>query len=362
MNKLGFGFLRLPKRDGTYDWDSLNKMVDAYLQSGRRYFDTCYTYLDGNSELGIRNCVTGRYPRNAFELADKLPGYLCKSYADCKRFFGEQLLRCGVSYFDVYMLHWLNAENYRIAQKCDQFRFLRELKENGLAKRIGFSYHDSASLLDTILTEHPETDMVLLQINYLDWESAGIESCKCYEVCMKHGKTICVMEPVKGGTLANVPQEAENLMRAMHPVWSPADWALRFAQSLPGVETVLSGMNTLQQIQENTKEFEPLNQDELLLLKNVREMIEKDTAVPCTGCRYCEPHCPLEMPIPDYFKMYNEISRFPGDDWKIIPAYRQLSRHRSKASQCLSCHACEMHCPQHISVSDIMKQVAAVLE
>lgn len=211
MNKLGFGFLRLPnKNDGEFDWKAINEMVDLHIKNGILYFDTCYVYFDGNSELGIKKCVSSRYPRESFELANKLPGYLCKTYQDCWNYFNEQLERCGVDYFDVYMLHWLNEDNYKIAEKVDEFRFLQEVKAKGLAIKIGFSYHDSASLLSTILNRHLEIDVVLLQINYLDWDAAGIESRKCYEVCIKNGKKVIAMEPVKSGTLANMPEWYEH--------------------------------------------------------------------------------------------------------------------------------------------------------
>ena len=270
MNKLGFGFLRLPKTGDEYDWNTLCRMTDLFINGGGYYFDTCYTYLNGNSELGIKKCVVERYPRNQFQIAEKLPGYQCKSYEDAQRFFDEELERCGVKYFDVFMLHWLNGKNYEIAEKYDQFRFLREKKAEGSAKRIGFSYHDSAALLDKILTEHPEVDVVQLQINYLDWDTAGIESGKCYETCVRHGKKVIVMEPVKGGTLAVLPEAAEQHLRSVHLDWSPADWALRFVQSLPEVEVCLSGMNTLEQVEENLRSFEPLTEDDISHLMKVR--------------------------------------------------------------------------------------------
>ena len=217
INKLGFGFLRLPKKDGDFDWKTVNAMVDTFLEGGGTFFDTCYTYLKGKSEQGIRQCVAERKPRESFQLCEKLPGYLFKSYEDGQKFFDIQRERCGVQWFDVLMLHWLNDAHYAIAQKYDEFRFLREKKAQGLAKRIGFSYHGDAALLDRILTEHPEVDVVLLQLNYLDWESAGIQSRLCYETCVRHGKAVMAMEPVKGGTLATLPEEAEVLLRSRHP-------------------------------------------------------------------------------------------------------------------------------------------------
>ena len=278
MNKMGFGFLRLPKTGEDYDWKVLNEMVDLFLERGGRYFDTCYTYLNGNSELGLRRCLTERHSRDSYELAEKLPGYNCKSYEDCFRFFEEEQERCGVKDFDVYLLHWLNGKNYELAEKYDEFRFLRELKAKGLTKRIGFSYHDSASLLDRILKAHPEVDLVQLQLNYLDWESAGIQSRQCYETCVRHGKKVVVMEPIKGGTLANLPAEAEKLLRAAHGTWSNAEWALRFVQSLPQVEICLSGMSSLSQVEENMREVETLTAWRLSFL--VRSGASSNPALP----------------------------------------------------------------------------------
>ena len=366
MNKLGFGFLRLPLKEGgtpeEYDWASISKMVDAYLALGGRVFDTCYTYLDGHSEEAVRRCVAERIPRNRYILVEKLPGYYCKTYEDCERYFNEELERCGVDRFDIFMIHWLNPENYAKAEQTDQFHFLREKKAAGQAGRIGFSYHGSAGLLDKILTAHPETDVVLLQINYLDWEAPGIESRLCYETALRHGKKIFVMEPVKGGTLAKIPQEAESLLKAVHPDWTPADWALRFVQSLPGVEICLSGMNTLEQVEANMRQFEPLNEQEIRVLFSARDLIRSGTKVPCTGCRYCVAHCPGNIQIPDVFRLYNEISRFPEEGWKIRPVYAEQTAAGGKASDCIACGACAAHCPQNIEIPEKMKEAAAALE
>lgn len=358
MNKLGFGFLRLPKLFDSYDWDTVSQMVDLYMAGGGDYFDTCHNYLDGNSDIAIGKCVAARKDRSSFRLAEKIPGYSCKSDEDLQRHFDESLERCGVSYFDVLMLHCLTIRNYETAEKYDQFRFLREKKSAGLAKRIGFSYHGNAALLDEILTRHPEVDVVLLQLNYLDWEAAGIESRKCYETCVKHGKSIIAMEPVKGGTLAKLPEEAEQLLRAVHPDWTPADWALRFVQSLPGVEICLSGMNTLEQMQANIRPFAPLTENEIALLAQVREIIEKDTAIGCTGCGYCAPHCPKNIPIPQYIKMYNELSRLPSDIWKFKATYRHMILSQGKASDCIGCHSCEKYCPQNLPIAEHMKTIS----
>lgn len=362
INKLGFGFLRLPKNGEEFDWENINFMVDAFMEGGGTFFDTAYSYLNGHSEMGIQKCVVERKDRSTFQLCDKLPGYRFKSYDDCQKYFDEMLLRCGVEYFDILMLHWLSDENYAIAEKYDEFRFLREKKAEGLAKRIGFSYHGNAALLDEVLNAHPEVDVVLMQINYLDWESAGIESRKCYETAVHHGKKIIVMEPVKGGTLATLPEEAENKLRAVHPDWTPADWALRFVQSLPEVEICLSGMGSVEQVNANIKPFDPLTEAEVSLLTEVRDIIEQKTAVACTGCQYCVSHCPKQIPIPQYIKMYNELFRYPGDDWKIIPSYNQVALSAGKASDCIGCQSCEAHCPQKLKIAEHMKDIAKRFE
>ena len=362
INKLGFGFLRLPKKDGELDWQTICSMVDVFMGGGGVFFDTCYTYLDGLSEAAIHKCVVERKSRHSFQLCDKLPGYLFKSYEDCQKYFDEELSRCGVEWFDILMLHWLNDENYAIAEKYDEFRFLREKKAEGKAKRIGFSYHGDAALLDRILTAHPEVDVVLMQLNYLDWESEGIQSRKCYETCLRHGKSVMVMEPVKGGTLAKLPDDAEAKLRLRHPDWTPSDWALRFVQSLPGVEICLSGMGAVEQVQSNIQPFEPLTGEETALLAEVAEIIRGKTAIGCTGCGYCVNHCPKQIPIPKYIKLYNEITRYPGDDWKIIPTYHQMALSAGKASDCIGCHSCEKHCPQKLTVAEHMKTIAQRFE
>jgi len=358
INKLGFGFLRLPKKDGELDWQTICSMADVFMDGGGVFFDTCYTYLDGMSEAAIRRCVVERKSRDSFQLCDKLPGYLFKSYGDCQKFFDVELERCGVEFFDVLMLHWLNDENYAIAEKYDEFRFLREKKAEGKAKRIGFSYHGDAALLERILTAHPEVDVVLMQLNYLDWESEGIQSRKCYETCLRHGKSVMVMEPVKGGTLASIPEEAEEKLRIRHPDWTPSDWALRFVQSLPGVEICLSGMAAVEQVHANIQPFAPLTGEETALLAEAAEIIRGKTAIGCTGCGYCVPHCPKQIPIPKYIKLYNEITRYPGDDWKILPTYHQMVLSASKASDCIGCHSCEMHCPQKLTIAEHMDTIA----
>ncbi len=359
MIKTGFGLLRLPEdpQTNTLQWEAIDRMVDAFLDAGGTWFDTCYTYMDGLSEEAVRRCVSGRIARDRFKLIEKLPGYLCRSYEDCHRYFREEQSRCGVDRFDIFMLHWLNRENYEIAERCDEFRFLREVKEAGLADRIGFSYHDSADLLDEILTAHPEVDVVLLQINYLDWNSAGIESRKCYETAVRHGKSIFAMEPVKGGTLAKLPPRAEQILKDVHSDWSAAEWALRYVQSLSEVELCLSGMNHIDQVLANTRPFPPLEKPETDALAAVCQELRAATNIPCTGCRYCVSHCPVGIAIPDYFSMYNELQNWPEEDWKIGPVYQQFSERHPNLTACIECRNCEAHCPQRIAIPDLFPTV-----
>jgi len=364
MNKTGFGFLRLPKvnpaDEKSIDYELLNAMVDRFLAQGGDYFDTAYTYLGGLSEEALRKSLVQRYPRDKFRIADKLPGYQLKSYEDCNVYFEESLRRCGVDYFDVYMLHWLNDRNYEIAEKLDQFRFLQEVKAAGKAKKIGFSYHDSPELLDRILQAHPEVDYVQLQINYLDWDSLSIRARECYEIAVKHHKKVIVMEPVKGGSLANIPEKAAQLLHSIHPEESIASWAVRFATELPEVAYVLSGMNTLEQMADNMRPFLPLQEAERNALRQVAEIICSSTAIACTGCNYCGSNCPMHISIPKYFALYNDYARYPGEDWKMQNVYDQLAQTGGKPSDCIGCKQCEANCPQKIAVTEYLPKIREV--
>lgn len=359
MNKLGFGFLRLPQKDvddkKVIDYETLNKLVDRFLELGGKYFDTAYTYLDGESEVALRESLVKRYPRNSYLIADKLPTWMIKSYDDCEKYFQEQLERCGVERFDYYLLHWLNDEIYEIAVKYDEFKFLQTVKERGLADYIGFSYHGSSALLDRILTENPKIDYVQLQINYLDWLSPTIESAECCKICEKHGKRVIVMEPVKGGTLASLPPEAEKVLKAIHPESSIPSWAIRFAQSVDCVDIVLSGMNAMAQIEDNLRDVQPLTADEYNALQQVSEIIESKTAVACTGCSYCTAGCPMNIAIPQYFKIYNELYRYPEESWKMKSSYDVIASKFGIPNDCIECGSCESHCPQKLPIISTLK-------
>ncbi len=369
---LGFGTLRLPLFDKhdvvSIDYDLLSRLADTFLDAGFVRFDTAYTYHGFLAETAIRRCLTERHDRSEYELSTKMPMHLFNSGDDLEKIFAEQLEKCGVEYFDRYLLHNINATNIKKAEDHDAFGFMRAKKAAGLTREFGFSFHDSPEVLDDILTRHP-VDFVLLQINYIDWEDIGTQAKRCYDTARKHGVKIFVMEPLKGGNLVRIPKEAEDLMRAYNPDATPASWALRFAAGLEGVETVFSGMNTLSQVMENTaiiSDLKPLNSDELAVLDEVVEIIRKNTAVPCTGCRYCEDGCPCNIPIADYLALYNSAKsdnpKTPSASSSQYYYYLALNRTRGKASDCTECGQCADACPQHLSIPDIMKDVTEIFE
>jgi len=366
--RLGMGFLRLPLLNSgepnDVDLPEVCRMVDAFFAAGYRYFDNAYFYLGNKSECYFKEAVTDRYPRAQFQLATKLPCTRLKEGESPYRIFNHQLEKCGVTYFDVYLLHGIDEEEYVLAHNRRYFDFLQELKDTGKARCIGFSFHDSAAVLDRILTEHPEVDVVQIQLNYLDWDNPIIQSGACYEVCRKHGKGIIIMEPVKGGTLVNIPEQAKALMDAQDPGQTPASWALRFAASHPGVVMVLSGMSSMEQIRENTALFDnlaPLKEEETRMLQACARIIRSDVAIPCTGCAYCAPGCPVQIPIPQYFSLYNEHKR---DGWQVDARgrYKEMTKVHPKASACIGCGQCEEKCPQHLPVMTHIQTVASGLE
>ena len=366
MNKMGFGFLRLPRinpdDEQSVDFEKVCALVDRFLALGGNYFDTAYNYLSGASETSLREALVKRHPRESFRIADKLPTWKIKSLEDRERYFEEQRARCGVDYFDVYLLHSLNQKNYAICREFDLFAYLKELKEKGLAKKIGFSYHDSPELLDQILSENPGLDHVLLQINYLDWESGVLQARRLYETAVRHGVKVLVMEPVKGGSLAKLPDEIERKLREMEPERSMPSWAVRFAQGLDGVEIVLSGMNTIGQIEDNLQDVQPLSSAEQNALAWAADEMRSSIAIACTGCAYCEPGCPQSIAIPRYFALYNEYARSPREVWKMVHGYRDIAENRGKAGDCIGCGACEEHCPQKLSIIENLKKVAEAFE
>lgn len=367
--KLGFGLMRLPLTDandkGSIDIEALKEMVDTFMEQGFTYFDTAWMYCAFKSENAVKEALTDRYPRDRYTLTTKLHASYLKTKEDRDRIFEEQRQKTGVDYFDYYLIHAIDQELYSIYNEMDCFNWLIEKKKQGFVKHIGFSYHDSAEFLDQVLTEHPEMEFVQLQMNYLDWESAEVQSRKCYEVAIKHGKPVIVMEPVKGGTLADVPAEVRESFAAYHPDLSVPSWAIRFVASLGNVAMVLSGMINMEQLMDNIsymKEFVPMNAEETELVHKAAEMIKDSIAIPCTGCSYCTEGCPMQIAIPDLFRVYNKSKRGEITDVEANEEYRQLTESGGKARECLACGQCQVACPQHLEIINYLKDVAKCME
>ena len=366
--KLGFGLMRMPTLDKTnaadVDVEQVKQMVDLFMEKGFTYFDTAWMYNGFHSENVAKEALVDRYPRERFTLATKLHAGFFDSLEGRDEVFNEQLKKTGAGYFDYYLLHGIEAAMLPKYEKYACFDWLLEKKAQGLVKHAGFSFHDTPELLDEILTKHPEMEFVQLQINYLDWESEWIQSRACYEVAEKHGKPVIVMEPVKGGTLANIPEEAKKLFEKRNAELSIPSWAIRFAASLPNVMVVLSGMSNLEQMQDNLsymEQFEPLTEEEKTVCFQVAKIINDQITVPCTGCSYCTEGCPQSIAIPKYFSIYNEDMRenLAEKGWTVnFTNYEILSSKFGKASDCIECGQCEGVCPQHLTIIDYLKDVA----
>ena len=367
MKKLGFGCMRLPVIDGDQsriDIEEFKKMVDLFQSRGFTYYDTAYVYHGGKSEEAVREAVVKRYPRNAFTVTTKMPMMKVETKEDLTRIFNEQLERLGVDYIDYYWLHAMNAERYEKAEKLKAFEFIAQKKAEGKIKHIGFSFHDSPAVLEKMLTEHPETEYVQLQINYIDWDSPTVCGRECYEIATRHNKPVIVMEPVKGGALANVPQPVEEMFKKHNPHASVASWAVRYTASLKNVLTVLSGMSNMEQVDDNTQymcDFKPLDGDEQAIVASVIEFIRNNVLIACTECRYCVDGCPKRICIPEFFALYNKHKLSNGQS--NAPAqYRERAERGGKPSNCVKCGLCEKVCPQHLQIRNYLKEVAKTFE
>ena len=365
MPKLGFGLMRLPEKDGKIDHEQLCTMVDRYMQAGMNYFDTAYIYHEGRSEVAAREALVKRYPRDSFMLATKLPAWEIRTAEDVERIFNDQLERAGVDYFDFYLLHSVEeGGNYDNYIKYDCFNWCMQRKAEGKIKHFGFSFHGSPELLEKVLDEHPEVEFVQIQLNYLDRTNPVVRSQRLYEILRDRNIPIIIMEPVRGGMLADMDPEIEARFKDRRPEKSVASWALRFVGSLPGVMTVLSGMSNVAQTEDNIrtfKNFEPLADDELQIIDDVTEKLLAIPQIGCTACKYCCEGCPMKISIPDVFRTVNTLRRYP-DDWRAKNFYQTLVQRSGKASDCIGCGQCERVCPQHLPITVLLKEAAGMLD
>lgn len=359
----GFGCMRLPMNGDKVDTEEVKKMVDIFLEEGFNYFDTAHGYLDGKSELAIKECLTSRYPRDKYILTDKLTEPYFKSQEDIRPFFESQLEACGVDYFDFYLMHAQGEVNYEKFKKCRAYETAFELKKEGKIKHVGLSFHDRAEYLDKILTENPDVEVVQIQFNYADYNDTAVQSKKCYEVCRKHNKPIIVMEPVKGGNLVNLPGDAKKIIEDLHG-GSPASYAIRFAAGFDGMFMVLSGMSSVEQMKDNVsfmKDFKPLTEEEHRAISKVCDVFHSMHLIPCTACRYCTAGCPKHISIPDLFSCMNTKKLY--NDWNADYYYGEIyTKFNGKASDCIKCGKCEKSCPQHLKIRSLLEDVAKTFE
>jgi len=356
--KLGFGSLRLPYfrgRISDIDVEQCKKMVDIFLENGFRYFETAYTYQDGKNERAFKRFLTSRYPRDKYLIAGKLPIHNVHTKSQCFDFFSKSLSNCGVDFFDFYLLHNVGYETYKRIEMLGVFDFLYSLKQKNLAKHVGFSFHDTAEVLNDILLKHYKNiDFIQLQLNYLDWESPIIQSRKCYEIGRQFKIPIFVMEPVKGGHLAEIPSKCADKFIRKNPEVSIASWAIRYVASLEGVVMVLSGMSNIEQLEDNVsymKDFTPLSPSEIEVINDVAAILKNNSDIQCVSCGYCEPTCPKNIPIPKLLSLYNS-QQIAGR------YYERLCYEKGKASECIDCGKCESLCPQKIDIRLYLSKLA----
>ena len=362
-SKLGFGLMRLPKKGLGTDIEQMKQMVDLFMEAGFTYFDTAYVYM--GSEAAAKKALVNRYPRDAYTLATKLNAFImAPTEKAAKKQFYTSLERTGAGYFDYYLLHALMDNNYTKYEKFHLWDFVQEQKAKGLIKHLGFSFHAGPQLLDKLLTEHPEVDFVQLQLNYADWENPSVQSRANYEVARKHGKPIVVMEPVKGGNLADPPAEVKKLFMDYHSDMSCASWAIRFAASLEGVITVLSGMSNVEQMKDNLsymKSFQPLNEEEQRIIQQAQRILGHSAAIPCTACHYCTEGCPKQIPIPEIFSAMNK-KLANGQTLQAAEDYQKAIDGKGAASDCIRCRQCENACPQHLPIIRHLEQCRELLK
>ena len=363
----GFGCMRLPMIGSEVDIEQFKEMVDYFSDNGFNYFDTAHGYIDGKSEKAIKVAISDRYPREKFLLTNKLSDSYFHKEEDIRPFFQSQLELCGVEYFDFYLMHAQNARNFEQYKECRAYETAFELKKEGKIKHVGLSFHDSPEVLDKILTTYPDVEIVQIQYNYLDYEDPSVQSRKCYEVCRKHNKPMIIMEPVKGGSLINLPAEAQKVYDEIGNGLSNASYAIRFAAGPEGIRVVLSGMSNMEQMKDNVsfmKDFKPLSEEEMGSIAKVTAIYKGLDMIPCTSCHYCveQNHCPMNIKIPEMFACYNTRKIF--NDWNQRMYYGNVlvTNEHAAASACIECGGCEAVCPQHLEIRNLHKEVARELE
>lgn len=358
----GFGCMRLPMIEKEVDNAHFSKMVDTFIENGFNYFDTARGYIGGKSETALRECLTSRYPRESYILTDKLSTNFFEKNEEIRPLFEKQLESCGVDYFDFYLLHAQNRSLYKKYRECNAYETVFELKAEGKIKHVGISFHDKADVLRQILTDYPELEVVQIQFNYLDFDDPSIESRKCYEVCREFGKPVIIMEPVKGGILANLPAPAQKVFDELGG-GSSASYAIRFAAGFEGVMMVLSGMGNMDMMNDNIgymKDFKPLDENEQKAVEKVCALLHTEDLIPCTACKYCVEVCPKKIPIPEFFSCLNEKNAFKT--WMSGYYYKTITADGVKASDCIKCGKCEAICPQSLKIRELLEKVKETFE